>query len=163
MNKVENTINDLIHAGFIPDTGEVIITEELLSRYIHKYGNGTKLRKSQRSLSRKIAGINLMKLNFKRGVRNINAGIVYVVSNPAWPSMLKIGMTIDLNTRLSQYQTYDPFRAFKVENYDFVLNRRLVERMVIEEFKIDLDKGEWISKATTEEVRKFLVHHNSIL
>ncbi len=40
---------------------------------------------------------------------------VYVISNPAWKGWVKIGMAVDVNKRLLNYQTCSPFRDYKVE------------------------------------------------
>ncbi|MGN6548410.1 MAG: GIY-YIG nuclease family protein [Pararhizobium sp.] len=40
-------------------------------------------------------------------------GHVYVVTNPAWPGVCKVGFAKDLNNRLRQMQTNDPHRAYR--------------------------------------------------
>lgn len=45
----------------------------------------------------------------------IKQGYVYVVSNPAWPEWVKIGMAVDAEDRCRSYQTSSPFRDFNVE------------------------------------------------
>ena len=45
----------------------------------------------------------------------VEPGEVYVLSNPAWPGWHKIGMSTDVHTRLSNYQTGSPLRDYKVE------------------------------------------------
>ena len=39
-------------------------------------------------------------------------GYVYVISNPAWPGWVKVGMAIDANDRCSSYQTSSPLRDY---------------------------------------------------
>ena len=39
-------------------------------------------------------------------------GYVYVISNPAWPEWVKVGMAIDANDRCSSYQTSSPLRDY---------------------------------------------------
>lgn len=46
-------------------------------------------------------------------------GYVYIISNPAHPGFLKIGVTQDIKSRLHVYQTSDPKRKYKVEYYIF--------------------------------------------
>ena len=55
------------------------------------------------------------------------AGQVYIIYNPSFPSWCKIGMAIDAEDRLRQYQTGSPYRdyeLYKVYNTD---NRRGAE------------------------------------
>lgn len=47
----------------------------------------------------------------------MKSGYVYIISNPAHPGWLKVGVTEDINARLHTYQTSDPQRAYKVEYY----------------------------------------------
>ena len=57
------------------------------------------------------------------------AGQVYIIYNPSFPSWCKIGMAIDAEDRLKQYQTGSPYRdyrLYKVYNTD---NRRESERV----------------------------------
>lgn len=39
-------------------------------------------------------------------------GYVYVISNPAWPDWVKVGMAIDAYDRCSSYQTSSPYRDY---------------------------------------------------
>jgi hypothetical protein len=39
-------------------------------------------------------------------------GYVYVISNPAWPDWVKVGMAIDADDRCSSYQTSSPLRDY---------------------------------------------------
>lgn len=158
MNKVEYVINELIQNGMIPNVGGFEITEALLAKYIEFYGNLSKANsKFCPSLARKLAGINLLNKNIERGNKSA-AGIVYIIGNNAWPNFVKVGMTVDLPARLAQYQTYDPHRSFFVKHYEFVLNRRMVESMLLRTFQVDTDQGEWISDATATEIVKVLIN-----
>ena len=47
--------------------------------------------------------------------KNLSAtkeGYVYVISNPAWPDWVKVGMAIDADDRCSSYQTSSPHRDY---------------------------------------------------
>lgn len=46
-------------------------------------------------------------------------GFVYIISNPAHPGFLKVGVTQDIKARLHVYQVSDPKRKYKVEYYIF--------------------------------------------
>ena len=39
-------------------------------------------------------------------------GYVYVISNPAWPDWVKVGMAIDADDRCGSYQTSSPLRDY---------------------------------------------------
>ena len=144
--------------NMLPVEGAFVITEDLLALYMKTYGNlfsskkGLKNKKQQTILARKIAGLTFLKELRRRNCLNqTTAGLVYMISNPAYPEHVKIGMTIDLETRLNSYQTYDPYRQFTVEHYEFVLDRRYTETKILNSFHVDVENGEWIKrpKATT--------------
>ncbi len=151
-NKINLTIKELIDTSVIPEKGYFNITEDILHSYIKVYGTLSKSNKigskSNLSLARRLAGINLLKLLIARGYRytDIPSGMCYIIGNSAYPLHYKVGMTLDLDKRLSQYQTYDPYRAFKVEAYEFVLDRRASEKLIIKHPLITSEEGEWILK-----------------
>ncbi len=54
-------------------------------------------------------------------------GQVYILCNPAFPAWCKVGMAIDAEDRLRQYQTASPYRDYElVKTYD-TDNRRTAE------------------------------------
>lgn len=72
-------------------------------------------------------------------------GFLYIISNPAHPNFLKIGVTEDIKARLHTYQTGDPKRAYKVEYYiehpdAYFAERRIKE--TIKPFALSI-KHEW--------------------
>lgn len=160
-NKIEKL---LILEEKISETGMFQITEDHIQSYIIAYNdlNGKKgkgLKKREYDLARKIAGINLLKINFNRGAKynDMKAGIVYVIENPVFPDHYKIGMTIDLVVRLNQYQTYDPYRRYSVVKYQFVEDRRRVEECLLYHPDILKEEGEWIKKEKALDVFARLV------
>lgn len=55
-------------------------------------------------------------------------GQVYIIVNPAFPSWCKIGMAVDAEDRLKQYQTSSPYRDYKlIATYD-TSDRRKAEK-----------------------------------
>lgn len=145
MNKIEETIRKMIVLGFIPETAGFDITENIIQQYIKTYSDRSITNaKYDAMYARKLAGLNLLKLNLTRGY-DTKSGIVYMISNSTWKDKIKIGMTLDLPSRLLHYQTYDPYRRFKVNHYEFVLNRRRTEKLLLKTFKIHGDLGEWVS------------------
>lgn len=57
---------------------------------------------------------------------------MYVVTNPAWPDMVKVGVTSDYKARLRQYQTGAPNRDYRLEGLVWFSNIAGVERAVHE-------------------------------
>ena len=82
------------------------------------------------------------------------AGHVYIISNPAWPEWVKVGMAIDTDDRCSSYQTSSPFRDYVVE-YSFAsTNRRRDESLAHQ--KLDAicpdRRGEWFKLPVSEAI-----------
>jgi predicted GIY-YIG superfamily endonuclease len=78
-------------------------------------------------------------------VESTEKGYLYIISNPAYKGWCKVGITEDINKRLSTYQTGDPFRSYKVEyilhHFDYkTAEKRLKETM--KPFAKQI-KGEW--------------------
>jgi hypothetical protein len=71
-------------------------------------------------------------------------GQVYIVVNPAFPSWCKIGMAVDAEDRLRQYQTSSPYRDYKlIAAYD-TNDRRKAEKFAHELLeKLHERRGEW--------------------
>ena len=157
LNKEELVINYLIENKVIP-TGIFQVTEEMLQEYLkvyHTYFGSTNKatgKKNNTKFARRLAGRTLLSLNFDRGAKHseIDAGLIYLIENPAFPEHYKVGMTINLKQRLSQYQTYDPYRNFKVFKYDFVLDKRKKEKELLNHPDIYNELGEWVKKTNAE-------------
>ncbi len=153
MDNVLNTIKYLIVHGKIPNSGPFDITEDLLKDYFLAYaltngkisGTGSV---SNTKYARRLAGLNLLKENISRGVKptQVRAGHIYLISNPAFPLHYKIGVSFDVHKRLASYQTYSPYRDFKLEKYDFVLDKLVTERLILAHPLLDRALGEWILK-----------------
>ena len=50
-------------------------------------------------------------------------GEVYVITNPAWPEWVKVGMAVDSEDRIKNYQTSSPFRDY-VLYYSYTTDNR---------------------------------------
>lgn len=153
-NKEIRVIDVMIGTGIIPSAGLFQVSERHLSEYIEIYNEcygkqnvGVKSVTNYR-FARKLAGLTLLKLNKQRGatVKDVDAGMVYLIENPVFVSHYKVGMTLDVHERLAQYQTYDPHRSFKIVKYEFVLNRRLKEKELLLHPDVVNETGEWIAK-----------------
>ena len=85
---------------------------------------------------------------------SIKEGFVYVITNPAWPDWVKIGMAVDAEDRLNGYQTSSPMRDFKLEYSIEVSDRRKAESKAHKLCKKrDIDnKGEWFRMSVREAV-----------
>ena len=166
-NKIKNTLDHMIKFKILPDNGFFEITESLLNDYIESYAlTNTKLTHNKLSgtnftYARKLAGYNLTNLLVERGYsKKIKSGFVYVISNPSFSGFYKIGMTKDLVSRLNSYQTYDPHRKYKIETYDFCIDRRLSEKKILTHWNIDLYKGEWVNAIELNIFREILRVHS---
>lgn len=42
------------------------------------------------------------------------SGYLYIITNPSYPSWVKVGTTLNLKNRLHTYQTGSPFRDYKI-------------------------------------------------
>ena len=71
-------------------------------------------------------------------------GQVYVLVNPAFPGWCKVGMAVDAEDRLKQYQTSSPYRDYElIKAYD-TDDRREAEKAAHELLaKSHERKGEW--------------------
>tara|TARA_R110000787_G_C13416034_1_gene444518 strand:+ start:431 stop:1060 length:630 start_codon:yes stop_codon:yes gene_type:complete len=73
-------------------------------------------------------------------------GVVYVLTNPAWPKECKVGHTRHLDKRLSSFNTGSPHRDYKIEGYEHFAERAVVEKYVhnlLEKEGIERKEGEW--------------------
>jgi len=71
-------------------------------------------------------------------------GEVYVITNPAWPEWIKVGMAVDSSDRLKNYQTCSPFRDYDVLYSYKVKDRRAEENKVHERLAKECNNiNEW--------------------
>lgn len=159
-------INEMLTFGIIPKDKPFEVTNNLLDlyyiRYCEKYPEkSTKHKRKEVRYFKKLAGLTLMKLSLSRVKTKekkvkekpvLKSGILYLISNPVFPNLYKIGITQDLNARLSSYQTYDPHRRYKVEHYKFVDNMREEEKNILKKYRIDISVGEWIDNKKVKEM-----------
>lgn len=85
-------------------------------------------------------------IRFEQSAEEIGAkrsGFVYLITNPAWPGLVKIGKAANPRARLAALNTADPYRRFRVVYQQFFdqalqveseLHSRLADRRV---------DGEW--------------------
>ena len=109
-----------------------------------------KLREKARSL-----GIDTL-LNYNK----VKQGSVYIMGNPAWPEWVKVGMAIDSEDRLSNYQTSCPQRDYVLYySYD-TEDRRKAESAAHYKLGQQFErKNEWF-KCSPEEAIEVLNENN---
>lgn len=86
---------------------------------------------------------------------DVSDGFVYIISHPAWPDFLKLGCAINPESRLRDYQTYCPNRAFHLEHAVYTSDRRAAEAEVHARFAPWRASGEWF-RVSLEEARDAL-------
>jgi len=87
----------------------------ILNRYKKRYG----------SLNKAIA--RLIYVSTKKKYDAVTEGQVYIIRNPAFPSWCKVGMAVDAQDRLKQYQTSSPYRDYDLVKAYNTENRREAE------------------------------------
>jgi hypothetical protein len=117
-NKLEPDLSD----DFVRKTYD----EVLENLYKIKDVISVKKRKHYYTLQYDFVRRDLLKILYKQNnnsVKNIKAGYVYAIGNPAWSDYIKIGSTIDIVDRLRTYQTSSPFRDYYIIDYFFSMDR----------------------------------------
>lgn len=79
-------------------------------------------------------------------------GVVYAISNPAWPEWIKIGQTTlhsdyTISSLLTRYQTSSPLRDYKILAYWEVTDPDSLERHLHGRYNA---KNEWVKVALPE-------------
>ena len=85
-------------------------------------------------------------------------GMVYIITNPAWPKWVKIGMAVDADDRCNGYQTSSPFRDYEVVATISTNDRRKAEAIAhqIAEGMASDRRNEWFKLKKTQ-ARQVLV------
>jgi hypothetical protein len=88
-------------------------------------------------------------------------GSVYIITNPAWPEWIKVGMAVDASDRCSSYQTSSPFRDYEVIHSFQTEDRRKAEREahdLIEQHAVER-RGEWFKIQPEKAIHLFNTIH----
>lgn len=70
-------------------------------------------------------------------------GYVYIITNPAWLGLCKIGFTSSIVSRLRSYQTASPKRDYRIETFLYVSDCRRAERLLHDRLHGHRTDGEW--------------------
>jgi hypothetical protein len=85
--------------------------------------------------------------------KQVKEGYVYVITNPAWPEWVKIGMAIDAEDRLNGYQTSSPMRDYQLVHAIATPDRARAERVAHKAAALCGERqGEWFKIANEEAV-----------
>lgn len=90
--------------------------------------------------------------------KRIKEGYIYIISNKSFPDYFKVGVTVDIQSRLRTYQTSDPKRQYKVEYYIFHPEAYIAEKKIkdsMNHFAKEI-RGEWYN--TSLEFAKSRLH-----
>lgn len=140
------TINKLEELGYISPDCEFDITDSLLDKFQEVYCTITNTPKSTKArelrYANKLAAMSFVK--YKKSHNKLNGeGFLYIIENPAWKGLYKIGVSHDPLTRLRSYQTYSPYRDYKLLHYSFFTDTRKVESRLLGE--LPRYKNEWVT------------------
>ena len=171
-DKARQIFEVMMEENLIPREGQFEITDFLLNK---SYEIGSvifkKLAKpnkpSDKRFHKRMAGLNMIHLNNERSneekivkkklTLKQHSGFLYIILNSSFPDFMKIGITKDLEKRLSSYQTYDPFRNFYVKKSIFIEDVRNVEKYLLDNYKMENSyNGEWISIEQLEEINLYM-------
>ena len=78
------------------------------------------------------------------------AGFVYIISNPVWPGLVKIGHAFDPQDRLSSFNTGDPHRAYVIEHTRYFEDRVAAEAGMHALLHACRGQGEWFQISADE-------------
>jgi len=115
-----------------------------------------RVRKPNRNFEYSIPTLDLVETSIVREARNDDgSGFIYAIVNTAWENWVKIGKTIDLNQRLSSYQTYSPLKDYQLLHNINVVKRHLSETYIhrlAEDITEQPSSGEWFKISEKKEI-----------
>ncbi len=128
----DQVLHNLVEKGIIPSK-EFNITPEILTAYLSEYifCSNTKglLKRKDARYAIKLAALTLLK--YKRSLNyKLTEGFTYIISNSAWDNYYKIGMSSFPKERLAAFQTYSPYRDYKLHHWSFWFDKRKGESYI---------------------------------
>lgn len=82
--------------------------------------------------------------------KNKQLTYIYVITNPIYDGWVKIGRSRNVFNRIKNYQTYSPYRDFKLEYYLRIYNIDEVENIFYDMF--GYENNEWFNIPITEAI-----------
>ncbi len=93
------------------------------------------------------------------GDNNILKKYVYIISNPKYKGVYKVGIANDYKARLNSYQTSDPYRSYKLEYKILTPIFREIEKHVHQKFE---NMFEWV-KADLKDIVKEIESYSNLI
>lgn len=106
---------------------------------------------------------NHKRILYKRNKHKLMKGkCFYIIKHPEIDNKLKFGITIDLNSRYSQYQTYDITDFLYIV---FTKDNKLLEECVAKRFEKNLKRynSEWICDIELDDIINFIESISELL
>ena len=88
-----------------------------------------------------------------------DTGNVYIISNPAFEGMYKVGIVKNVKSRLNSYQTSDPDRGYKIEYSVSTIDYKEIEKSIHKDFD---SQHEWIKANLGDIVQKIENYNEKI-
>jgi len=90
-------------------------------------------------------------------------GQVYIITNPAWEGWVKVGMAVDSEDRLKNYQTASPERDYELFDYEDFGDRRVAESMVHDYLRKRFKhKNEWFECSAESAMKAIDAIHSEL-
>jgi len=90
-------------------------------------------------------------------------GQVYIIANPAWEGWVKVGMAVDSEDRLKNYQTSSPERDYELFDYEEFDDRRVAESMVHDYLRKRFKhKNEWFECSAESAMKAIDAIHSEL-
>ncbi len=84
-------------------------------------------------------------------IQNGKLSYVYIVSNVIFPGWYKVGISKNVNKRLKDFQTYDPFRRYVLEYSKQSRYFKVIEKHIHTKFE---SKHEWVAAPLVDIIRE---------
>ena len=134
------------------------VIEAYMGIYRKNFGKSKSLKRSEILFNGRLAALNLIR-HCTVPKNKLKCGFVYIISNKAWKNMYKIGISYDPSIRLAQYQTYSPYRDYKLEGYYYFSDKKKAERILHKDFK---GNYEWVYSDDLIKIRAVLNNMSDI-
>tara|TARA_R110000744_G_C19018180_1_gene523870 strand:- start:32 stop:331 length:300 start_codon:yes stop_codon:yes gene_type:complete len=85
--------------------------------------------------------------------RDGGVGFLYVITNKAWPDWCKVGISVDIKSRLASYNTSSPLKDFEVIYSVSTDKHQLIEREVLAILSKEFESNsEWFKTSPLEAI-----------